>query len=561
MLKKLLALMLVLFLTLSLTLAGCNNEDTPDTIDTPSDTDTTENIDKEKPEEVEPKILSYGTNSLDGKFNPIISDNVYDSYVVDIIFDGLITNNPSGEPIPDIATWEISEDKKTYIFNLEKGIKFHDGEELTAEDVEFTYYTIAHPDYTGPRGSVITDIVGAQAYRDGEAETIEGIKVIDDYTISFTIEEPNVQKIWDFSYGIMPKHIYEFSKYEDFLSLNQNPVGCGPFKFEKYEVGQYLETSKFDDYWKEPAKIDGVRVVLIPSETQPQAVGTGEVDLVQPTANLDNQETIESMGKASVQTFVGNGYNYIGFNLRLPKFQDKRVRQALTYGLNRKGFIDSQWEGFAKVCNAPISPVSWAFTEDINTYEFNPKKAKELLEEAGWIDRDDDGWVENEAGEELTITWTAYNDVDWPLNLIAVAKENWKEIGVQLEGDLMEFNAVSEKVYDNRDFEIYNMGWSLSIDPDPTGIWDKASDVPGGFNSIGFYNERAEELFKAGLTEYDQDARAEIYKEWAKIANEEMPYIFIAIREEMWGVSNRVKGLELGPYYDWSYQVTDIEIE
>ncbi|MGF7059619.1 ABC transporter substrate-binding protein [Brassicibacter mesophilus] len=168
--------------------------------------------------------------------------------------------------------------------------------------------------------------------------------------------------------------------------------------------------------------------------------------------------------------------------------------------------------------------------QKVNKYEYDPEKAKELLKEAGWEDRDNDGWVENEKGEKLEIVWTAYNDVAWPQELVAVAKENWKEIGVRLEGELMEFNAVSDKVYDERNFDLFNMGWSLSIDPDLRGIFDKASDSPGGYNSMGFYNEEAEQIMAQGILETDFEKRKAMYQRWAEIANEELPYLFIAYR-------------------------------
>ena len=164
-------------------------------------------------------------------------------------------------------------------------------------------------------------------------------------------------------------------------------------------------------------------------------------------------------------------------------------------------------------------------------------------------------------GLKLSLLWTAYNNVDWPINLIALAKDNWKEIGVELESELMAFNTVYEKVFDRQDFELWNMGWTLAIDPDPIGIFDKASDVLGGYNAGGYYNERAEEIFKEGLNEYDQEKRAALYQEWAVIANEELPYLFNAYRNEIWGVNKRVKGMTLGPYFDWTYTISDIVLE
>lgn len=558
MFKKASILLLSLTLASSMFLVGCGkNKNSGDTNKTSS------NASEANPAKERENVLTFATTSLDGAFNPIMWDNVYDRYVVHLVFSPLVNHDAKGKVVPAVAkSWDISDDKLTYTFHLNEGIKFHDGKELTAEDVEFTYYKLSSSDYTGSRGNLVSDIVGAKEYRDNEnVKTIEGIKVIDKYTISFKVKSPNIKKIWDFECGILPKHYYDVDNWDKFLALNQKPMGSGPMKYSDYAVSQYLQLDSFDDYFKGRAKIDGVIIKLTPVETSISEVAIGNIDLTSPSANQKNIDMMTENGFVGIDEFATNGYNYLGFNLRLKKFQDKKVRQALAYGLNRKAFIESQWEGHATVCNTPLSTVSWAYTDDLNNYDYNAEKAKQLLKEAGWVDRDNNGWVENEAGEEFTIVWTAYNDVDWPLNLIAVAKENWKQIGVHLDSKLMEFNAVSDLVYKDQDFQVYNMAWTLDIDPDPTKTFGSKSDVQGGWNSVGFHNDRADEIFKLGLQEYDQQKRKALYQEWAKLANEELPYIFVAYRNEIWGVNERVKNLEMGPYAEWTLNITDIELE
>ncbi len=587
MFKKSLVLLLAVVMVFSAALVGCGEKTEPVKEETQKEETQKEEGQKEEGQKEEGKeeegkeeekapaldatknpaltrgnILTVAQSSFDGQFNPIIASSVYDMGVCDYVFDALITVNESAEYVPDLATYTISEDKLTYTFTLEKGVKFSDGEELTAEDVEFTYYAIAHPDYVGPRGSAVEDIVGVDAYKKGEADTIEGIKVIDDYTISFTINEPKVNKISDFVYGIMPKHYYQFETMEQFTEKNGAPMGSGPMVFEKYEVGQFIKFTTNEDYYKGRAKIDGIILKIIPDATVAASINAGDVDVAGVTANLENYNTMTESGIAEIQEYLGNSYRYIGFNLRLDKFKDKRVRQALWYGLNLKDFINTQWEGFADKCLCPISPVSWAYPDvsELNQYDYDPAKAAELLKEAGWEDTDGDGILDKD-GEKLSIVWTSYNDVDWPLNLIAVAKENWGALGVELEGNLMEFSAVANLVYDKQEFEMYNMGWSLSADPDPSEIFGEQADILGGYNSVGFRNERANEIFKLGRQEYNQEKRAALYQEWAKIANEEVPYIFVSIGTTINGVNNRVKNLELDTFSGIKQQILDIELD
>lgn len=578
--KRSLVLLLVLSLVLSFALVGCggNAADTEETTEeatteeTTTEETTTEETSTEEATEEETvdnpaydrgNVLTVATDSLKGKFNPILADDVYDMWVADAVFDGLIGSNPSGEVTTDgvAKSWEVSEDKLTYTFKLKEGVKFHDGEEMTSEDVEFTYLAIADPDYAGSRGPAVADIVGVDAYRNGEADTVEGIKVIDDYTISFTIKEPNVKKIRDFSYGIMPKHYYAFETWDEFTALNRKPVGTGVMKFKSFEVGQYCELETNPDYFKGAAKIDGVVIKMVPSETQPAAVASGDVDLANPSGNIENYETMVDTGIADVQEFLGNSYRYVGFNLRLDKFADKRVRQALAYGLNMDEYIETQWEGFAQACDSPISPISWAAPDasTLNKYDYNPEKAQELLAEAGWVKNDEGKLMKD--GEQFTIEWTTYKESEWPINLIAVAENNWGELGIDVKSNVMEFNAVVTQVYDEQDFEVYNMGWSLAVDPDPYAIFHSDNDKLGGFNSIGFHNDRADEIIEMGRKEYDQAVRAELYQEWAQLANEELPYMFVSIGTVTWGVNDRVNNMELGPYWTWVDELENIELE
>lgn len=505
--------------------------------------------------------LIVGESSLNGVFNPIFYNDVYDGYVVDLIFSGLVTNDPEGTPVPDVAEdWEVSEDNLTYTFMLREDATFSDGTPLTAEDVRFTYECVAHPEYDGARTYWVDDIVGVDEFRDGTEDHISGIVVEDDYTISFTIKEPNVAKIYDFAPGILSEDYYAFDDYSELKALNSEPMGSGPFVFVEYVPDQYCELVRNDDYYDGLANIESVIIKIVPDETKIAAVDAGDIHLAQVTASADNYNAINDAESADVQRFVGNNYNYIGMNLTIPQLEDKTVRQALAYGLNRQEFIENQYEGLAEVCHGPISPVSWAFpgTEELNLYEYDPDRANELLDEAGW-EMEDDGYRYKD-GEKLSITWTAYTEVDWPQNLIALATDNWREIGVELNSELLDFNSVATKVFDEQDFEMWNMGWSLAIDPDPTGIFGEDQKAPGGFNAGQFTHERAYEIFELQRQEYDQEARAELLKEWAVIANEELPYIFMAIPEQLWAVRTNIEGLELGPYYNWVYNIMDISV-
>jgi len=506
--------------------------------------------------------LIIGFTAPEGKFNPIYSSSVDDSYVVNLVFEGLLTNDVQGNPIGKVAKkWDISEDNKTYTFHLNKGIKFSNGEELTAKDVEFTYTALCDPKYDGSRTDAVDKLVGYAEYNKGDAKTVTGIKVIDDYTISFTLTEVKAPALSsDFGYGIMNKTYYAFEKgnIEKLKESFLKPMGCGPYLFKEYKAGQEADFEKNPNYWDGVAKIDKVILKVTTSQTNIQGLSAGEVDMDRIGAAPENIQMLQSAGFIEMQLYPDNGYGYIGLNLKDEKLKDKKVRQALTYGLNRKGFIDARYKGYAEICNAPVSQVSWAYTDDINKYEFNPEKANQLLEEAGWLKKDDGFRYKD--GKKFEIHWMTYQGSKYVEMLIPIVKENWKAIGIDVIPELMEFNTLCTKVYDEQKFEMYNMSWSLSIDPDPSGIFSKKQTELGGYNPGGWVNEQGEKLMADALKTTDQKERKKLYQEWLKIFSDDVPYVLLDQSKNMWAVSSRVKGISFSPYIDFTYQIAKAEL-
>jgi peptide/nickel transport system substrate-binding protein len=208
-----------------------------------------------------------------------------------------------------------------------------------------------------------------------------------------------------------------------------------------------------------------------------------------------------------------------------------------------------------------VSPISWASPDlsKLNKYDYDIGKARKLLAEAGWVIDDDGKLMKN--GEQFIINWTTYKDAEWSLNLIAIAKNNWGELGIKVVENVMEFDDATEEIFNKQNFEVFNIRWMLSVDPDPYELFYSENDKLGEFNVIGFHNDKADEIIKLARAEYDKEKRVELYQEWAEIANEELPYLYVSIGTTIWGVNDRVKNLKLGPYYDWVSCLSDIELE
>ncbi len=506
--------------------------------------------------------LIVGTTDPKGEFVPIYSSTLYDSWVNKLVFDGLIDNNEKGEVLPNVAeSYEISDDGKTYTFKLNKGIKFTNGQELTAKDVAFTFTSICDPGYDGPRMDAVSNLVGYEEYNKGNATSVEGIKVIDDYTISFTNKKVDAAGIWNFGYGIMPESVYKFEKgnFQAVKDKLLNPVGSGAYKFVHFKPGQEVKFERNTNYWKGEPKIPYIVMKVTNSQTLLQELMAGTVDIDRVPAKPENIDPLKQAGFLNLDLYMKNGYGYMGLNYGSDKVKDTKVRQALLYGLNREGFVKSYYQGYAEVCNSPILPVSWAYNPEVPKYEYNPEKAKQLLDEAGWKDTNGNG-VRDKDGVELDLQWLTYTGSKYVDSLIPIVQQSWEQIGVKVTPELMEFGTMMDKV-DKREYDMFNAAWSLSTDPDPSGLFAISQDVPGGFNNVGWRNEEADKLLKEAKETTNQEERKKIYDKWQLKFTEDLPYLLLDDSQEMFASSSRVKGYHPSTYIDWTNDVYKLELD
>ncbi|MDV4152298.1 ABC transporter substrate-binding protein [Clostridium sp. AL.422] len=567
--KKKMISVLTLALTGVLVLGGCKKVETPPTTTTPVDTSSAVEgyipaADPSKNPVTDRKdTLVVGIDAPEEVFNPLYAESAYDVYITNTVFEGLLTVDGAGMPVEALVEkYEISDDGLKYTFTLKDGLKFSDGSPLTTEDVAFTYIVGSDATYDGPTDFVnSTKIKGAKAYKEGTASTIEGINIIDDKNIEFTLEEVNADAIYDFTAGILSKAYYGKDYTQGSLDyikgFHKTPLGAGQYKLVKTVAGQEVTLVANENYHLGKPNIPNIIYKVTSQETRMQMLTTGEIDMDMVTVSQDNVQALKDSQFLDLHIFPTNGYGYIGFNFTNPKFQDQKVRQALAYGLNRKEVVDAVYAGgFADVINVPQSKLSWAYAEGENDYEYNKEKAIELLEEAGWKVGSDG--IREKDGVKLEIKFTASSPNSVNDALIPIAQANYKEIGVKFEAEQMEFNGVLEKV-DNGSVEMYFMAWGLTPAADSTGVFGTG----GAQNKISYSNAKVDELLAAGVKETDIEKRKEIYKELYNVLNEDLPYIYLYQRRDMWAVNSRVKGFEneITPYKDFWQSLYKLTLE
>ena len=484
--------------------------------------------------------IVYSMNTApQGIFNPLISNLAMDHYVESVVYASLMTVNDQGELETYLADeYEVSDDQKTITYKINEDAKWHDGEDVTAEDIAFTFTSMASGDYTGGYYGDVQNIKGAQDYHDGKSSEIEGIKVVDENnTIEIEFEKvyaPSVTNLGKLQ--ILPEHVWSevaVGEWTNKTELLNNPIGCGPYKLTEYKSGSYVKFEATSDFFGGEAKTKNLVFKVINADTTQAEFKSGSIDIA----------NVEGLTKADIDSLVEEGYKkidydnymftYMGFNLRNEKLQDVNLRKAFMHAINREGIVDNVVEGRGQVVNAPMLPSSWAYPEEsmLDSYEYDVEKAKSLLKEAGWEDKDGDGIVENEDGEKLELTLVCQTNHPIREKTAVVIQENLKEIGVKIEIYSMEYSSVMDQVGANHEFDLYMMGNTLSLDPDPRPMWhsDAISNEKGvvGYNIVAYYNEETDKLIEEGNATLDQSERKEIYNEFGKILNEDVPEAYL----------------------------------
>lgn len=488
----------------------------------------------------------YGTTvNPRGMFNPILYTETYDGYVIDVVYDGLIEIDANLQPQPKVAkAWEVSEDGLEITFYLHEGIRFHDGVELTAEDVAYTYMTILHPDYTGVRFGTFNMLVGAQEYKDGTQATVPGIEIIDDYTIKFSTNRPHAPLLSSFGYGILPAHLLAHIPVGELetAEFNLHPIGSGPFKFVEFLTDQHVTFEANEEYFFGRPNIDTLVYQKVSQDTIPIFLQQNRIDFIE--ISPDQFLQVSDLGHIDTYIYEALSYSYIAFNLRQERFDDVAVRQAITYGFDRQLYVDLIREGFGIVANAPMPTASWAYTsEGIDPYHYDPKKAAEMLSEAGWTPGSD-GILQKD-GERLEFEFLVPDGSRLTEQMALLFQQNMEDIGIKVNLMFMEFSAAVDRV-DAREFDTFTMSWSLAVDPDPYNIWHSTSL----WNDPGFYNEASDRLIEQGRLETDLEKRKEIYADWQRVINYELPSMFLNYGVAIGAINERVKGIDAdpGPY-------------
>ena len=526
------------------------------------------------------KTLTVGLNTgFNGIFSPLYYQTVYDDYVIEMVYQSMLSYDRDNQLQPELATEQptVSEDGSTLTFKLKKGVKFSDGSKLDADDVVLTFTAMADPSYTGRFSTYVDYLEGYKEYHEGDAKTLSGVEKIDDYTVAFHLATPRIDAISQVgTFPIISNS--QFKKYKKgdtkmFEDKASEPIGTGPYvlkNFRKDSAATFVKNDKFKAEDGE-YQIDNVVMKICDTSTELQELQKGTVDLLPQADNADKVGTASLDKNLTYNNYASSSMQYFIYNCEAGATADPAVRQALTYAIDRQSFVDSYYSfskgskdvkktqpGFVPVLMAnPISSqlgdiITGKEKDDNMTYyDYDIEKAKQILDDAGWT-VGSDGKREKD-GQKLTVRMVSTKGKDQLDTMLPMLEKAWgEELGVDFKTNLSEFNTMIATVQGDdtvNDWEVSYMGWQFGSGDD-TGI-NLLCQTGQTDNTARLSDPDLDALLDTALHTTDQATSTAAYKEAYEKISALCPYVAINGLSYYDLYNKKIKNLDSAPLYDF----------
>ena len=486
-------------------------------------------------------VAAYGDILVEGSIGdasnliPVLATDNASHSISGLIFNGLVKYDRDLNVVGDLAeSWDISKDGLIITFHLRKGVRWHDGQPFTAEDVLFTYRLTIDPKTP-------------TAYA-GDFLKVKKAEALDAHTFRVTYDKPFAPALMSWGSSVMPKHLME-GKDVTKSPLARHPVGTGPYRFQEWKTGQKIVLVYNPDYFEGRPFLDGRVMRIIPDMAtmflELRARGIDQMGLtpLQYTRQTENQYFRTHFRKYRYLSF---SYTYLGFNLQNPMFADRKVRQALACAVNKEELIDGVLLGLGKEASGPFKPGTWQFNADVKRYPFDPKKALELLVEAGWRDTDGDG-ILDKRGQRFEFELLVNQGNEVRAKTAEIVQRRLAEVGISVKIRVIEWAAFIKEFINKRRFDAVILGWTIPMDPDLYDVWHSSKTGPSELNFISYKNEEVDALLERGRSTFDRAERKRCYDRIQEILAEDQPYIFLYVPDALPIFNARVRGIDPAP--------------
>lgn len=435
-------------------------------------------------------------------------------------------------------SYEISQDGLVVTFRLRDDIYFSDGVPVTADDVIFTFNTVMDPGVDAASiASMFIDV--------------DKVVPVDKKTVRFFMKRPFFKTLDNLSFedvGIYPRHIYQFDDPAKFNERNSDPVGSGPYIFEKWDVGNEIVLRRNENYWGTKPKIKKVVYKFISNTVAClQALRTGQVDIMIPEpdqfAELDSDRDFKKRFYYLKYYEPRAPFFFIGWNIDTPYFSDRRVRLAMTHIVDRKKIIAHLLRGAGRIVTGMFYSESGQNDPDIKPWPYDPERAKELLDEAGWTDHDGDG-IRDRDGIPFRFKFMYNSSTTLYTRLLKLIKDDGARIGIDVVADPYEWSVLLPRLSD-RKFDAMVMGWGGEMIDDPYQLFHSSQIKNRASNYVGFNDPEADRLIEEARMTLDEDKRNRIFQKIHLILHEEQPYTFLFERPYMRLLDRRFKNVKI----------------
>lgn len=467
--------------------------------------------------------------------NLMVARDFYANWIVGgNVFETMLARDfESGELKGVLAeSFEVSDDNLEITYTLKEGVTFSDGAPLTTEDVLFSYQTIIDPDVDAHNLA-------------NNFKTVKDVVIVDSRTIKFVLHEPYFLAV-EVCGGVpvFPKHVYEYDDAAEFNKRGSDPVGSGPYVFEKWDVGSRIVLKRNEDYWGKRCRLERIVFrVIIDHAAAMQALRSHEIDYMSPTrsqfAAMSEDDGFAKEFSCLEYWNPGAGYSFIGWNQQRSFFADKRVRLALTHLVDRQGMIDSIMKGMARIVTGPFYVLGEQYDHSIEAWEYDPATAKKLLDEAGWIDSDGDG-VRDKGGVAFRFKFMTVSGYKEGEQVARILKNEFAKVGIDVAADPYEWSVFFAK-FNKRDFDATMLAWGGDVESDPYQRWHSL----GGSNQVGFDNAEADSMIEEARRTMDKDARNKLYHRLGRILHDEQPYTFFRTRPSVRFLDKRFENVNV----------------
>lgn len=472
--------------------------------------------------------LVIGTTDLPVSLSPLTPSVFGSNDLMNLIFMPLHKIDPvTGKMQPELArSWEFSEDLTAITYYLRADVTWWDGTPVTAEDVVFTCERMKDPATNYPNAASL--------------RFLKDVQVVGPNAVRFTFDRVYADLLMDSDIMPLPKHIFEKVGADKFGS---QPVGNGPYKVKEFVPGLFLTLTSNEAYYRGRPPLDEIQIRYYARvDDLKNDFNQGVLDIAL-NLNPAVAQELAANKNVTIDSRPGAAYTYVGWNLNNPLLTNQEFRHALTMAINRPRILSDIYQGMGTLSLGPLPPTSWGFDVSVAPLEYNLNKAREILRNQGLVDRNNNGYLEQN-NRDITLTIITNSENTERVKILNQVTDDLKNIGIKVNARVMRVDSFIAAVV-GRQFDGFIMGWSVGDKIDPAPYWYSDPDR-GRFNFSSYKNKRVDSLIDAGAAMLNRKRAREIWSEFQKIIYEDQPYTFLIVPNEISALYKRVKGAEGG---------------